>query len=210
MILATSQLASTSTLVRLSLHVLAACVWVGGQIVLAGLVPTLRSLGEEAPRKVARAFGRLSWPAYWLLIVTGFWNYAAVHGSTESSSWNTAFAVKMLMVVVAGIGAFLHTRAATPRARGLFAGVGPLATLFAMIIGGLLAGECKRYTTALVSAAPTTTTGNGARAISAASAVPTSAIRWSSTRWVLAARDCVTTNELSSATGTSALIRWSR
>ncbi len=140
MILATSQLASTSTLVRLSLHVLAACVWLGGQIVVAGLVPTLRSLGEEAPRRVAQAFGRLSWPAFWLLVVTGFWNYAAVHGSTQSSSWNAAFAIKMIMVVAAGVGAFLHTRATTPRARGIFAGVGMLATLIAMVLGILIAG----------------------------------------------------------------------
>ncbi len=140
MILAASQLASTSTLVRLSLHVLAACVWVGGQIVLAGLLPTLRSLGDEAPRKVAQAFGRLSWPAFWLLVVTGFWNYAAVHGSTQSSSWNAAFAIKMIMVVAAGAGAFLHTRASTPRARGIFAGVGTLATLIAMVLGILITG----------------------------------------------------------------------
>ena len=140
MILAASQLASTSTLVRLSLHVLAACVWVGGQIVLAGLLPTLRSLGDEAPRKVAQAFGRLSWPAFWLLVLTGFWNYAAVHGSTQSSSWNAAFAIKMIMVVAAGVGAFLHTRATTPRARGIFAGVGMLATLIAMVLGILITG----------------------------------------------------------------------
>ncbi len=139
MILASS-LASPSTLIRLSLHVLAACVWVGGQIVLAGLVPTLRTLGDEAPRKVAQAFGRLSWPAYWLLIITGFWNYVAVHGSSQSSSWNAAFGIKMLMVVVAGLGAFLHTRATTAASRGVFAGIGTLATLAAMVLGVLLAG----------------------------------------------------------------------
>lgn len=140
MIATTTHLASASTLVRLSLHVLAACVWVGGQIVLAGLVPTLRSLGPEAPRKVAQAFGRLSWPAFWILILTGFWNYAAVHGSTQSSSWNAAFGVKMLMVVAAGVGAFLHTRATTPKARGIFAGIGMLATVIAMVLGVLITG----------------------------------------------------------------------
>jgi putative copper export protein len=137
---ATTQLASASTIVRLSLHVLAASVWFGGQIVVAGLLPTLRSMGEEAPRKVAQAFARLSWPAYWLLVLTGFWNYAAVHGSSQSSSWNAAFGAKMLCVVVAGVGAFLHTRAKTPRLRGIFAGVGTLATLLAMILGIAIAG----------------------------------------------------------------------
>jgi putative copper export protein len=137
---AATQLASTSTVVRVSLHILAACVWLGGQIVVAGLLPTIRSLGEEAPRKVAQAFGRLSWPAFWLLVLTGFWNYAAVHGSTQSSSWNAAFGAKMLMVAAAGVGVFLHTRAKTPRARGIFAGIGTLATLIAMVLGILIAG----------------------------------------------------------------------
>jgi len=39
--LAQPQLADAWTIIRLSLHVLAACVWVGGQLVLAGLVPTV-------------------------------------------------------------------------------------------------------------------------------------------------------------------------
>jgi putative copper export protein len=140
MLASTLNLASTSTIIRLSLHILAACVWLGGQIVVAGLLPTLRTLGDDAPQKVARAFGRLSWPAFWVLILTGFWNYAAVHGNTMSSSWNTAFGIKMLCVVVAGVGTFLHTKAATARARGIFAAVGTLATLLAMVLGVALAG----------------------------------------------------------------------
>lgn len=136
----TLHLASASTVVRLSLHILAACVWLGGQIVVAGLLPTVRSLGDDAPRKVAQAFGRLSWPAFWLLILTGFWNYAAVHGNTMSSSWNTAFGIKMLAVVVAGVGTFMHTRATSARAKGAYAGIGMLATLAAMVLGVALAG----------------------------------------------------------------------
>ena len=65
---------------RLILHVLAATVWVGGQFTVAGLLPTIRTLGEEAPKKVARAFGRLLWPAYGVLVVTGFWNIGCPHG----------------------------------------------------------------------------------------------------------------------------------
>jgi len=137
---ATLQLADASSVIRLSLHVLAACVWLGGQIVLAGLLPTLRGLGEDAPRRVAAAFGRLSWPAYWLLVLTGFWNYAAVHGQSASSSWNTVFALKMLCVVLAGVGSFLHTKATRARARGIFAGVGTLATMLALIMGIAIAG----------------------------------------------------------------------
>jgi putative copper export protein len=136
----TLALASTSTIIRLSLHVLAACVWLGGQIVVAGLLPTVRSLGPDAPQKVARAFGRLSWPAFWLLVLTGFWNYASVHGESMSSSWNTAFAIKMVCVLLAGVGTFMHTKASTSRARGVFAGIGTLAPLAALVLGIALAG----------------------------------------------------------------------
>jgi len=47
--------------IRLFLHVLAATVWVGGQITLAALVPVLRRRGAEIPRAAARAvFGALT------------------------------------------------------------------------------------------------------------------------------------------------------
>ena len=73
---------------RLILHVLAATVWVGGQLTVTGLLPTIRSLGDDAPKKVARAFGRLLWPAYAVLILTGFWNIQAVDATHASSAWN--------------------------------------------------------------------------------------------------------------------------
>ena len=40
--------------VRLSIHVLAACLWVGGQFTVAGLVPALRSVGADAPKAAAQ------------------------------------------------------------------------------------------------------------------------------------------------------------
>jgi putative copper export protein len=132
-------LADAWTIVRLSLHVLGACVWVGGQLVLAGLVVTLRGISRDAPGKVARAFARFTWPAYGLLIVTGVWNVAAV-GSSATSDWNAVFGIKMFCVIVAGLGAFLHTKATSPRARGVFAGVGMIATIAALVLGVALSG----------------------------------------------------------------------
>ena len=134
------QLADSLTITRLSLHVAAAAVWVGGQFVLAGLVPTIRGFGDEAPRAVARAFGRLSWPAFWLLVITGFWNYAAIDASTATGSWNTVFAIKMACVVVSGVGAYLHTKATNARARGMWAGIGALGSILALILGVAIAG----------------------------------------------------------------------
>lgn len=134
------QLADALTILRLSLHVFAACVWVGGQVTLGGLVPTLRREAPAALTGVARAFARLAWPAYALLIVTGFWNVAAVHAGQASSAWNAVFWVKMALVVVAGAGTLAHQRATTASVRGAAAGVGTLATVGALVLGVALAG----------------------------------------------------------------------
>ena len=116
-------LASGLVVARLTLHVLAASVWVGGQLIMAGLVPTLRQLGEDAPRRAAATFGKLSWPAYWLLVITGIWNYIAVHPGNASSTWQMVFGMKMLCVIIAGLGAYAHTKATKPGPRGAFAGI---------------------------------------------------------------------------------------
>jgi putative copper export protein len=135
-----TSLASATTVVRLSLHVLAACVWIGGQLVVAGLMPTVKGLGEGAPQRVARAFGRLSWPAFWLLVATGVWNYAVVGAHDTTGSWNIAFMVKMAFVLIAGGTTFLHTRAKSAALRGAYAGLATLASIVALVLGVALAG----------------------------------------------------------------------
>ena len=81
---------------RLFLHVLAATVWVGGQLTLAALVPTLRRLGTDMPKAAARQFNRVAWPAFGVLIVTGVWNVVAerdkVTGAGSSSTARPAAA----------------------------------------------------------------------------------------------------------------------
>ena len=52
------------TTIRLFLPVLAATVWVGGQLTLAGVVPGLRRFSPEAPRAVARRFNAIAWAAF--------------------------------------------------------------------------------------------------------------------------------------------------
>ena len=94
---------------RLSLHVLAATVWVGGQFVLAGLVPTLRELGPDAPKLVARRFNQIAWPAYGLLLFTGLWNLLAV--DPIPSSFHPAIEIKVTAFLLSGLGAFVHQRA---------------------------------------------------------------------------------------------------
>lgn len=134
------QLADSLTIVRLTLHVLAATVWVGGQFTVLGLLPTLRRLGGDAPRLAAQAFGRLSWPAYWLLVATGVWNYVAISPSHASGAWAGAFGAKMIFVAVAGAGAYMHTKATSAKARGIYAGVGTIGSILALVLGVALSG----------------------------------------------------------------------
>jgi putative copper export protein len=104
--------------VRLSLHVLAATIWVGGQLVLAALVPTLRGVSPLAPQAAARAFARIAWPAFGVLVVTGIWNAWAVRHELHGSQ-GLIFAGKVTAVLLSGVSAWLHGRATEARAPSL-------------------------------------------------------------------------------------------
>jgi putative copper export protein len=123
----------------LSLHVLAAAVWVGGQITVAGLFPVTRQLGRDAPRRVASAFARLSWPAYALLLAMGIWNVAAVAGA-QSATWKVVLGVKIAVVLLAGFAAALHSRSRTWKAVAIWGAVTGLSSLAALVMGVFLAG----------------------------------------------------------------------
>jgi putative copper export protein len=126
--------------VRLTLHVLAATIWVGGQLVMAGLVGPTRDLGGDAAKVLARAFARLAWPAYVVLLATGIWNVSAVHYSSQDSAWKAVLMAKIVVVVLAGVGVFLHQRATSKAQLALWGSVGGLASVTALVMGILLAG----------------------------------------------------------------------
>lgn len=62
------------------IHLVAAAVWTGGMIVLAMLVTALRKADTdvETLRVAARAFGRVSWAAMAVALLTGFLNYTSL------------------------------------------------------------------------------------------------------------------------------------
>ncbi len=133
-------LASGVDTVRLTLHVLAASVWVGGQLVMMGLVGPARGLGGDAPQVLARAFARLAWPAYLVLVLTGFWNISTFTWSQQSTAWKTVLIVKIVVVALAGLGAFLHQRATSKAQLALWGSVAGTASVAALVMGILLAG----------------------------------------------------------------------
>ena len=128
----------TSTTVRLFLHVAAATVWVGGQLTLAGLVPTLRAIDPTAPKAVARQFNRIAWPAFGVLVLTGVWNLAEVRVGDASTSYQATLFAKLCIVALSGIAAFLHTQARTRAGLAIWGAVGGLATIVALFLGVLL------------------------------------------------------------------------
>ena len=123
--------------VRLFLHVLAATVWVGGQITLAALVPALRAAGAEIPRTAARAFNRVAWPAFGVLLLTGVWNVAAE--GDRGTAYQHTLVLKYLLVAASGVTAFLHARAGSRAAMAVFGALTGLTALAALFVGVLLA-----------------------------------------------------------------------
>jgi putative copper export protein len=121
---------------RVSLHVLAVCVWVGGQIVVGAIVPALRRKHPEALSAIAKAFGRIGWPFFALAIFTGIWNMASLPGT--SAAWNAALGIKLLLVALSGVCAWFHQSANRPAVRGITAGIALVTSVAALVVGVML------------------------------------------------------------------------
>jgi putative copper export protein len=127
--------------VRLFLHVLAATVWVGGQLTLAAVVPVLRRFGADVPRAAARRFNQVAWVAFAVLLVTGVWNIIAVRSQiSHDPGYRLTLIVKLAVVAVSGVTAALHARARTPAGLAVFGALTGISALAALFLGVLLAG----------------------------------------------------------------------
>jgi putative copper export protein len=115
--------------------VLAAAIWVGGQLTLAGLLPGLRALGPDAPRAIARRFSRIAWPAYGVLVATGVWNLFEVSFSNRSTDWQVTLFVKLVVVALSGASALTHTMSASRAVLAVGGAVAGLSSLGALFLG---------------------------------------------------------------------------
>jgi len=131
-------LSPTSATVRLFVHVLAATVWVGGQLTLAGLLPALRRLGPDAPRAVARQFNRIAWPAFGLLVVTGIWNLLAIDVSSSSTNRQVTVMLHVTLAALSGISAAIHGGTTSRPLLALSGAAGGLLALATVFVGVLL------------------------------------------------------------------------
>jgi putative copper export protein len=128
------------TTIRLFLHVLAATVWVGGQLTLLGLVPTLRALSPEAPRAAARKFNVIAWSAFGVLVVTGIWNLLAIDVGDQTTAWHASLGLKLVLVAASGIAATFHAGARSKVVLAVGGAAGLLAALGAVFVGLQLSG----------------------------------------------------------------------
>ncbi|GAA0567172.1 hypothetical protein [Actinomadura livida] len=121
----------TTADLRLFLHVLAATIWVGGQITLGALVPALRGF-EGVTKVAARRYNTVAWPAFAVLVLTGVWNITA--GDMGDAAQRT-LEVKLVFVLLSGVAAFLHTRATSKAGLAVWGALGMLGALAGLFFG---------------------------------------------------------------------------
>lgn len=131
-------LSPTADTIRLFLHVLAASVWVGGQVVLAGLVPSLRASHPGATKVVAGAYARVAWPAFAIVVLTGLWNLGDIDVTNTSTEYQITLFVKLALAIGSGAAAAVHQVGRSRAALAIGGAIGMLAALGAMFCGYLL------------------------------------------------------------------------
>jgi putative copper export protein len=129
----------TATTIRLFLHVLAATVWVGGQLTLAGLVPGLRQISPDAPRVVGRRFALIAWPAFGVLVATGIWNLLAVH-PTLTGAYGVTLMLKLIVVAISGVSAFAHGASRSQVGLAVWGALAGVSAIAAVFLGVMLHG----------------------------------------------------------------------
>jgi len=123
--------------VRLFLHVIAAAVWVGGQVVLGALVPTIRRTAPDALRLVARAYARVAWPAFGVLVVTGVWNLLAIDVTALDSAQQATVLLHLAVGLLSGMFAAVHSYGNSKVALAVGGALGLVTALGAMFLGVL-------------------------------------------------------------------------
>lgn len=120
--------------IRVFFHVLGVTVWIGGQIVVGALVPALRKSGEGATQKMAQRFNKVAWPAFAVIVFTGIWGLGE-NFDDYSTSGKLGLFLKLGLVSLSGMMAWMHTHAEKPSRKGMFAAGALLTALAAMLFG---------------------------------------------------------------------------
>ena len=123
---------------RISLHIASVAVWVGGQIVVAAIVPALRSEHRAALPLVAKGFTRVAWPSFAVAVLTGMWSVMTVDVGATSSGYQLAMMLKVLAVLLSGGAAAIHSAGSSTAAKAIGGALGLLFALAAVVLGVLI------------------------------------------------------------------------
>ncbi len=105
------------------LHVLSACVWVGGTVALVFVgVPAIRQLEGEARATAMRTLGRrwrpIGWSAMAVAILSGLWlteRHGGLHRAALDTDFDRTLIVKSVLVALLVVGGILHDYVLGPR-----------------------------------------------------------------------------------------------
>ena len=100
-------------------------------------MPVLRRHDAAVPKVAARAFDRVAWPAFGVLLLTGLWNVAAEEDAT--AAWQATLVLKLVVVAGAGGSAWAHVHARSPREVAVYGALSGLTSVAAVFVGLLLA-----------------------------------------------------------------------
>ncbi len=105
---------------------------------MMALLPLLRSLGDDVPKRAARQFGRVAWPFFGLVVATGIWSLLVIDASAQTTGYNATLGIKMLLVAISGSASFAHSSTSSRVVRGATGAGSFLAGLAAFYCGVLL------------------------------------------------------------------------
>ncbi len=124
--------------IRIFTHLLAVAVWVGGQIVVAGIIPALKRSYPDATTVVAQAFARVAWPAFGVTVVTGVWSLAVIDVTDTSSAWQVTLLLKIALAIASGAAAAAHAVGTSRAMIAIGGALGLLTALGATLTGVML------------------------------------------------------------------------
>ncbi|MGA1565326.1 MAG: hypothetical protein ACO39Q_03875 [Ilumatobacteraceae bacterium] len=133
-----NDLTSLSDTIRLSVHILAASIWVGGQVVVGSAVGALRRNHHDALNPLARSFGRVAWPAYALVVLTGMWSLAVIDVTQTSTGYQVATLIKVLVALASGAAATVHSYGSSKVAKAFGGAVASLTAVASLVLGVLI------------------------------------------------------------------------
>lgn len=120
---------------RVFLHILGASVWVGGQVIVAALVPALRRISPEATQAAAQQFARVAWPFFAVAVLSGLWNLFEVDFEDAANSYHITLTIKIVLVIATGVAAWLHTKATDRRRVAMMGSLSGVTSIGAVLVG---------------------------------------------------------------------------